>query len=856
MAKPLVIVESPTKARTISRFLGSDYVIEPSVGHIRDLPRSAKEIPASVKSEPWARLGVDTDHDFRPLYIIPAEKKEQVKKLKSLLKDASKLYLATDEDREGESIAWHILEVLNPRIPVERMVFHEITDRAIREALSATRSIDKRLVDAQEARRILDRLYGYEVSPVLWKKVAPRLSAGRVQSVACRLLVERERERMKFVGASYSDITAFFRSKDAEFSAKMVRHASRRIAQGRDFSASGSLKSSAEKDRVIALDLAAASKLAEGLAGKSFRVVSVEEKPFKRQPSPPFMTSTLQQEASSKLRFSPSRTMSIAQRLYEQGFITYMRTDSVSLAAEALEEAKRVISRRFPDAVVSSARHYRSKVKNAQEAHEAIRPAGEYWRDPEELASTLSADELRLYRLIWQRTLASQMPDAQGTSVVVSLEAVNGAELEVGGETFAAGTVSEFEARGRSIKYPGFLLAYQLEEETEQLLPVLAVGDELIPESVAPEAHITTAPSRYSEAALIKALEERGIGRPSTYASIISTIIDRGYAWKKGQALIPSFTAFAVVQLMEQYFSDLVDYGFTANLEDQLDKIATGTIEAVPYLRKFYFGDGRAGLRGQVEEKLAEIDARAVNTIPIGDGPDGSPIVVRVGRYGPYVQYGEETASVPEGLAPDELTVDRALEILAQTQVKERILGEYQGLRVIARTGRYGPYVQLGEGDGKDLRRASLLPSQSVIDIGLEDAIALLELPRLVGIDPESGLEIRAHNGRFGPYLSRGRETRSLEKPEEIFTVTLEEASAKFREPKRRGRSASSLELGKDPDSGASVRLRSGRFGPYVTDGSVNASIPKGLDPSEVSLELALELLGERRAKLSDERAG
>lgn len=857
MPKPLVIVESPTKARTIARFLGDNYVVESSVGHIRDLPRSAKDIPASAKSEPWSRLGVNVDDNFAPLYIIPNEKKEQVKKLKTLLKDANELYLATDEDREGESIAWHLLEVLKPSIPIHRMVFHEITDGAIAQALASPRELDQHLVNAQEARRILDRLYGYEVSPVLWKKVMPRLSAGRVQSPAARLLVERERERMQFRSSSYADLEATLAAsdEDREFRARLTHLDGRRVAQGRDFLPTGGLTPGADEQGVVALSHGEATLLAAALDGSVFRVARVEQKPYRRSPSAPFMTSTLQQEAGRRLRFSSSRTMSVAQRLYERGFITYMRTDSVILSGEALAESRRIIAARFGDnEVPPSPRVFRSKIKNAQEAHEAIRPAGDRWRAPDELDGQLSGDELRLYELIWRRTLASQMKDAVGIVVSVTIEAgLMSAVLEL-----SAGDRVTFASSGRVITSPGFFRIYQEnpdENEDTQDLPQVEAGQELIERGIEVVDHVTNPPARYTEATLVKALEERGIGRPSTYASIISTLLDRGYAWKKGQALVPSFVAFAVVQLMERYFAHLVNYDFTAQLEDDLDDIASGEREAVPYLRQFYFGVEGGGLKDEVLTQLGEIDARMVNTVPIGTTDDGREIVVRVGRYGPYIQLDDRTASVPDTLTPDELTVEGALALLSASEVKERHLGDLDGVPVLARLGRYGGYVQLGEGDGKELKRASLFPTMSVESVTLEEAKALLSLPRLVGVDPETNQEIFAQNGRFGPYITRGRESRSLEKPEEIFTIGLAEALEKFKEPKRRGaRRASSVELGIDPEGDTKVVLRSGRFGPYVTDGKVNASVPRGMDPTEVTLEQALDLLNERRAKLNNDR--
>jgi DNA topoisomerase-1 len=844
--KPLVIVESPTKARTIRRFLGDEWVVEASVGHVRDLPRSAKEIPEAVKREPWARLGVDTEHGFRPLYIVPPEKREQVRRLRSLLADASELYLATDEDREGESIAWHLVEVLTPKVPVRRMVFHEITERAIREAVAATRGIDRGLVDAQETRRILDRLFGYEVSPVLWKKVMPRLSAGRVQSVACRLLVERERERMAFRRAGYFDVVAeLVRSgEERAFAARLVEIGGRRVATGRDFSSRGELEGDA-----LVVDGPLAVTLAEAMEGQVASVREVNERAFTRRPDPPFMTSTLQQEASRKLRFSAQRTMSVAQRLYEQGFITYMRTDSVALSEEAITEARRIIARQFPPALPEAPRHYRSRVKNAQEAHEAIRPAGTTWRSPEEVAREAPGDEARLYELIWRRTLASQMSNAKGTSVVATIGVQLANPVVIEGRTVREASLV---ARGRTVADPGFLAAYpeQLGDEDEVELPLLTVGDAVSVARAEPDGHETQPPPRYSEAALVRALEERGIGRPSTYAQIITTLVDRSYAWRRQQALVPTFLGFAVVQLLERHFAELVDYSFTARLEDDLDRIATGEEEPQPYLAHFYWGNGQPGLHHLVTARLAEIDAREVNSIPIGERADGTAIVVRVGRYGPFLQAGEETASIPEDLPPDELTVERAEELLAAGRLGDRVLGEHEGKPVLVRTGRFGPYVQLGEGDAKELRRASLLPGQLPESITLQEAVALLSLPRLVGVDPESGQEIYAHNGRFGPYLSRGRETRSLDKPEQLFTVDLAEALARFREPKRRGRSASVIELGEHPDTGKRVVVRSGRYGPYVSDGEVNASLPRGMDPTAVDLETAVELLAERRARL------
>ncbi len=857
MTKPLVIVESPTKARTIARLLGDDYVVESSVGHIRDLPRSAKEIPDKVKSQPWARLGVDVEHGFSPIYVVPVEKRAQVKRLKDLLKDASELLLATDEDREGESIAWHLLEVLKPKVPTSRMVFHEITEQAIQAAIASPRALNSQLVEAQETRRILDRIYGYEVSPVLWKKVLPRLSAGRVQSVVCRLLVTRERERMAFVSASYADLTALLETTEgSQFQARLVELDGARLAQGRDFASDGSLAQPKGKDRAMIMTKADATVVADALSRSHFAVSSVEEKPYRRRPDPPYMTSTLQQDAGRRLRFSSSRTMSVAQRLYERGFITYMRTDSMTLSQEALSEARRVVSGRYgASSLPESPRVYRSKVKNAQEAHEAIRPSGEHWRAPETLGSQLAGDELKLYELIWRRTLACQMNDAVGTSVSVRIQAPLGGSVALTSGQVSAGAMAALNASVRVLSDRGYLAALSLsDDEDAATLPSLGVGDSLAVRDIEVEVHETQPPSRYSEAALIKTLEDKGIGRPSTYANIITTIIDRGYANKRGQTLVPTFVAFAVVNLLETHFPRLVDYDFTADMEGDLDLISQGELEAVPYLSSFYFGADNDGLHGSIEGELGQIDARAINTIPLATTEEGD-VVVRVGRYGPYVQRGEETASLPQTLAPDELTLEMALEILKQGQIKDRVLGEVSGEAILLRSGRYGPYVQRGEGDGKGTPRASLLSYQTPDSLTLDDALALLALPRLVGVDPDSGTEILACNGRFGPYLSKGRDTRSLDNESQIFSVTLQDALVRFAEPKRRGtRRASSVDIGVDPETKAKIVLRSGRFGPYVSDGTVNASIPRGTDPNDLTLEAAIDLLAERRAKLGDTR--
>ncbi len=863
MAKPLVIVESPAKAKTIAGFLGSEYMVESSIGHIRDLPRNAADVPAAYKGEPWARLGVDTENDFKPLYVVASEKKAQVSKLKSLLKDASEVYLATDEDREGESIAWHLLEVLNPRVPVRRMVFHEITRPAIERAVREWRDLDRRLVDAQETRRILDRLYGYEVSPVLWRKVMPRLSAGRVQSVATRMLVDRERARMRFHSADWWDIEGVFQKQgDTEsFPATLSALDGKRLASGRDFEESGRLKTDSD---VVRLDEASATDLARRLENSAFEVASVEERPFTRRPYAPFITSTLQQEAGRKLRFSSARTMQVAQRLYENGFITYMRTDSTTLSETAVTAARRQIETLYGKAYLPDApRRYDKKVKNAQEAHEAIRPAGDDMRTPESLAAQLHGDEARLYDLIWKRTIASQMSDARGTSAQVRIVG----RAAVSGEGKAE--EATFSASGKIIQFPGFMRAYvegaddpdaELEDK-EVRLPPLAEGDALavVDTDAGPgldaRSHATQPPARYTEASLIKALEEMGVGRPSTYTSIISTIQDRGYVWKKGSALVPSFTALAVVGLLEEHFGDLVDYGFTAAMEDDLDEIAGGSAEAVPYLRKFYFGAERPGLKALVSDDLDRIDAREVNSIPIGLTPSGETIYARVGRYGPYVQSGEERASIPEDMAPDELTVERAQELLAAPSGDRTIgIDPATGLAVVARAGRFGPYVQLGEVDSNSKERpptASLFKTMSLDTVTLDDALRLLSLPRVVGTDPADGAEIEALNGRYGPYLKKGADTRSLANEEDLFSVTLEEALGLFAQPKTRGRAAAAAplkELGADPVSGKPMVVKSGRFGPYVTDGETNASLRKGDDSESLTDERAAELLADRRA--------
>ena len=851
MSKSLVIVESPTKARTISAFLGEDATVESSMGHIRDLPRSASEIPAKAKGEDWARLGVNVDNDFEPLYVVPKERKSQVKKLKELLKDADEVYLATDEDREGEAIAWHLVEVLKPKVPVKRMVFHEITKPAIEEAFSNPRDLDQRLVSAQEARRILDRLYGYEVSPVLWKKVQPKLSAGRVQSVAIRIVVERERERMAFVPAGYWSLEGSFAPQaDLEkgFGASLISVDDIRVASGRDFDSEGKAK---KKVRVLSQD--DATGLAEALSDAEFTVRSVESKPYTRRPYAPFRTSTLQQEAGRKLRYTSSRTMSVAQRLYENGYITYMRTDSIELSDSAVAAARGQISKLYGEEYLSpSPRKYSGKqAKGAQEAHEAIRPAGDFLT-PEQIAKDVGADEAALYDLIWKRTVASQMADAKGVTVSVRL-----------GATATTGEEVLFGASGRTITFPGFLRAYvqgaddpeALSDDKEEILPPLEEGDSLAVERLEPTGHETRPPARYTEASLVQRLEELGVGRPSTYASIMTTIQDRGYVFKKGSAMVPTFTAFGVVGLMEQHFPNLVDYEFTATMESDLDRIAEGSEESVPWLSAFYFGD--EGLKEKVATRLDEIDPRLVNSIPIGTDDDGQQIVARVGRYGPYVERGDERGSIPEGVAPDEVTVERAIELIETQNAGDKIFGTDPdtGLTVYGKTGRFGPYIQLGEqeeGSKEKPKRASLFKSMTMDELGLDDALKLLSIPRTVGAD-DDGVEILALNGRYGPYIQRGDDRRSLETEEQLFTLTVPEALKLLAEPPRRrgqARSSNVKELGEDPVSKQQVTVRSGRYGPYVTDGEVNASLRQGDSPETITIDRAAELLQARRDRL------
>ncbi|WP_374986560.1 type I DNA topoisomerase [Streptomyces fradiae] len=872
----LVIVESPAKAKTIKGYLGPGYVVEASVGHIRDLPNGAAEVPEKYTGE-VRRLGVDVEHDFQPIYVVNADKKAQVRKLKEQLAESDELFLATDEDREGEAIAWHLLEVLKPKVPVHRMVFHEITKDAIQQAVANPRELNKRMVDAQETRRILDRLYGYEVSPVLWKKVMPRLSAGRVQSVATRLVVERERERIAFRSAEYWDLTGTFGtgragdpSDPSTLTARLASVDGRRVAQGRDFGPDGRLKS----DQVLHLDEANARSLAAALAETRFSVRSVESKPYRRSPYAPFRTTTLQQEASRKLGFGAKATMQIAQKLYENGFITYMRTDSTTLSDTAVAAARAQVTQLYgADYLPAAPRTYAGKVKNAQEAHEAIRPSGDRFRTPAETG--LTGDQFRLYELIWKRTVASQMKDAVGNSVTV----------RIAGRS-ADGRDAEFSASGKTITFHGFMKAYvegaddpnaELDDR-ERRLPQVAEGDALTAEQITADGHATKPPARYTEASLVKELEEREIGRPSTYASILGTILERGYVFKKGTALVPSFLSFAVVNLLEKHFGRLVDYDFTARMEDDLDRIARGEAQAVPWLKRFYFGEGTGsgtggaadagngdgdhlgGLKELVTD-LGAIDAREISSFPVGNG-----IVLRVGRYGPYIERGvkdeegHQRADVPEDLAPDELSPEYAEELLAKPS------GDFElgtdpatGHTIVAKDGRYGPYVTeiLPEGTpktGKNAvkpRTASLFKSMSVDTVTLEDALRLMSLPRVVGTDAE-GVEITAQNGRYGPYLKKGTDSRSLESEEQLFTITLDEALAIYAQPKQRGRAAAKpplKELGNDPVSERPVVVKDGRFGPYVTDGETNATLRSGDSVETITPERGFELLAEKRAK-------
>ena len=868
MSKTLVIVESPAKARTIEKYLGKGYAVESSIGHIRDLPKSAADIPEKYKGKAWARLGLDVENDFQPLYVVAPEKRAHVAKLKKLAASADEIILATDDDREGESIAWHLYQELKPKVPVKRMVFHEITREAIQAAIAAPRQIDTNLVEAQEARRALDRLYGYEVSPVLWKKVAPKLSAGRVQSVATRMLVERERERMRFVSASWWDLVVTGRTaQGATFPARLTDVSGQKLAVGKDFDPlTGKLKDGAN---VRLLSEAEAKALADGLTGQPLTVSSAEEKPFTQRPYPPFITSTLQQEGSRKLGFAATRTMRAAQRLYEGGYITYMRTDSTNLSTEAVTAARTQVGQMYgKDYLSPQPRVYAKKAKNAQEAHEAIRPAGSTFRTPESLHGELSGDEWRLYDLIWKRTVACQMADARGRSLRVRLNGraqVAQAQVAQGG----GGEEVQLSASGRTIDFPGFLRAYvegsddpaAALEDRDTPLPPLKEGERVTADAVKPEGHETQPPARYTEASLVQSLEGAGIGRPSTYASILGTIQDRGYALKKGQALVPTWTAFATSALLEHHFGNLVDYDFTARMEEDLDEIAGGREHRVPYLRRFYLGDTQAGgevqgmaLKPTIERQMGEIDARAVATIRV-PRLEGSGIEVRVGRYGPYMERGETKANLPEDLVPDDLTLEKAEEILSRPS-GDRELGTdpATGHPVVARAGRYGPYVTLGA-ENPPIRSASLFPGDDLGTLSLERALQLLSLPRLVGTS--EGEEVWAYNGKYGPYLKRGNDSRSLTAHEDLFRVGIAEAEALFQQPRfGRGRAAPAAPLKVFEFEGRpSIQLKSGRFGPYLTDGEKNATLRKGESEGTLSPERALEIL-EERGKEPQKKAG
>ncbi|MGZ4464302.1 MAG: type I DNA topoisomerase [Nocardioides sp.] len=859
MAHKLVIVESPAKARTIGGYLGQGYVVESSIGHIRDLPNNAADTPAKIKDKPWGRLAVDVENGFEPYYVVPRDKKSHISKLKSLLKDADELFLATDEDREGEAIAWHLLDELKPKnIPVKRMVFHEITKAAILAAADNPRELDMDLVEAQEARRILDRLYGYEVSPVLWKKVMSGLSAGRVQSVATRLVVDKERERMKFRMASYWDLEGTFdagsKHEQRMFPAKLHSVDGSRVARGSDFGQDGLLK---DASKVVHLDRSRSEALAAALQESTYDVRSVESKPYRRSPYAPFRTTTLQQEASRKLGFSASSTMSVAQRLYENGFITYMRTDSTTLSDSAVGAARAQVRELYGAEYLPDApRTYASKVKNAQEAHEAIRPAGDSFRTPAQTG--LTGDQFRLYELIWMRTVASQMKDAVGQSVTIRL-----------GGAAATGEDVVFSASGRVITFHGFLKAYvegtdedAQKDDAETRLPALAEGDAVTAASVTASGHETKPPARYTEATLIKELEEREIGRPSTYASIIGTILNRGYVYKKGTALVPAWLAFSVIRLLEEHFTRQVSYEFTAEMEDVLDEIAAGRKDRNTELGEFYYGSDRLkGLHALVSE-LGDIDARELATFPVG-GPD-SGINLRVGRYGPYLEGPDDEgnptgkrANVPDDLPPDELTLEKAKELFANPAGEEIELGVHPetGLQVVAKNGRFGPYVTevLPEDAPKSAkpRTGSLFKSMSLDTVSMQDAVKLLSLPRVVGV-AEDGEEVTAQNGRYGPYLKKGSDSRSLASEDQLLSITMDEAMRIYAQPKQRGRAAAApplKELGNDPVSGQPVVVKAGRFGEYVTDGEYNATLRKDDSVEEITLERAAELLAERRAK-------
>jgi DNA topoisomerase-1 len=855
--KSLMIVESPAKARTISRFLGRQFAIEASIGHVRDLPEGKKEVPERYKGESWAHLGVNVDKDFEPIYLVPRGKTKQVRKLKDLLKNAKDLYLATDEDREGEAISWHLCQVLKPKVPVHRLVFHEITQEAVLDAMKRPRQVDEHLVRAQEARRIVDRLYGYEVSPLLWRKVAPKLSAGRVQSVAVRLIVERERQRMAFVPATYWDLLGSFAADQGKsFQATLTSVDGRRIPNSRDFdAATGKLKDPS----LLLLSQEEAEQLVQRVEEAECRVERVENKPYSTKPYAPFTTSTLQQEANRKYGFTARRTMQAAQSLYETGHITYMRTDSTNLAAVAVEAARDLVKSQYgPEYLPEKPRVFQTKVKNAQEAHEAIRPAGHPFDFPENLRSELTADEFKLYDLIWKRTVASQMADARGHRVTIAIDA-DGAVFEVSGKT---------------IDFPGYLRAYvegsddpdaELADK-ESVLPAVAEGDALDCREVETKSHTTQPPTRYSEASLTRTLEEKGIGRPSTYASIIDTILARKYVFKRGNSLVPTWVAFAVSQLLEAHLPDLIDYEFTAEMEDELDAISRGEVGHLDYLKTFYFGNAHPGLKQQLEKKVGEIDARDVSRILVGklkdDQGEDVEVYVRIGRFGPFVQVGERQTGVPEDLPPDELTLDKVTELLDEASRGDEPLGVCPETNkpVFVKVGRFGPYVQRGTPDGDEKpQNASLLKGMQPEDVDLDMALRLLSLPRDLGVHPESNQPVVAYTGRFGPYVKCGDETRSLPDDLSPLDVNLAQAVKLLAQPKGRrgaGRVKEPIKVFEaSPVTGQPVKLLDGRYGPYVTDGTTNASLPRGLSPEQITFERALDMLAERAARGPARRA-
>ena len=846
----LVIVESPAKAKTIAKYLGKGFTVEASVGHVRDLPQGAAQIPAKYKKEKWSSLGVNVEDEFQPIYVTTLGKSKQIKLLKDQLKKADTLYLATDEDREGEAISWHLLEVLKPKVPVHRLVFNEITKDAIQGALASPRGVDDGLVKAQETRRILDRLYGYEVSPLLWRKVRPKLSAGRVQSVAVRLIVSRERERMAFVSATWWDLIGTFAKMNDDrqrLETTLVSVDGKKLPAGKDFDQNtGKLKN----QDLLLMDGPAAQGLADRIASGEFRVKNVEEKPYTTKPYAPFTTSTLQQEANRKLGFTARRTMQVAQGLYENGHITYMRTDSTNLSKLAVEEARNLVKSEYGDEYLpSDARLYSGKVKNAQEAHEAIRPAGTPFEVPSALKEKLNSDEFKLFDLIWKRTIASQMENARGRRIVVTIE----------------GEGCIFTVSGKTIDFPGYLRAYvegsddpnaQLADQ-EKALPSVEIGEQLKCVDLLAKDHTTQPPSRFSEAALTKALEEKGIGRPSTYASIIDTILARNYVFKKGGALVPTWVAFSVVKLLEDHLASLVDYEFTAQMEDDLDSISRGEQEHLNYLKSFYFGNGKPGLKQQLENKIDEIDARSISRILVGKADDGEEVFVRVGRYSPFVEKGEKTASLPDELPPDEVKLDYALELLAQAAKAKEPLGTCPdtGKPVYLKVGRFGPYIQLGSiEDEEKPKNASLLKGMNPEDIDFETALKLLSLPRELGDHPKLEDKITAYNGRYGPYIKCGAETRSLPAEVSPLDVSLEQAIELLNQPKPkgRGRAAAKPPLKvfeeKSPATDGVIQVLDGRYGPYVTDGETNASLPKGTVPEELTFNDAVNLLAARAA--------